>query len=331
MIPLVAPCVTGKDRDGFMDAVLWRDVLDGGASEVRAFEEEFAEYVGCAGAVAVNSGTSALMTVLYAWDEDRIGIPSYTCRAVADAVRVFGWEATLLDNQCDVAQAQFGLSGCLEGHRTVLTHMFGTETVGVPTSVHDITLSLGAVHAPRLAVCSFNRDKMISTGRGGMIVSQDEAFLGRCRELAYYDQPSNGAYTPAFSLGMTGMQAALGRSQLAQLPGFIERRKEIAARYTEAFSQVGIETPNKDVNSVFFRYIIGVDNPAERVRELAARGVEAGRGVNPPLHRLLGLSNDAFPGAEQCFSSLLSVPCHPSLTDANVEFVARQVLETCAP
>jgi perosamine synthetase len=324
MIPLVAPCITEHDRDAFHRGFLF-DLLADGESQLRAFEEEFAEYVGCVGGVAVNSGTNALIVALRAAGITYARIPSFTCRALLDAVFAEGITNALCDNRCDIRGARFGALGDI----TVVSHMFGTrDGTGV---IEDFTLSLGAVQSPMIGVCSFHRDKMISTGRGGMIVAQDESFLARCRELAYYDQPSNGAYKPAFSFGMTAMQAALGRSQLRQLPGFIERRREIAARYTAAFREVGIETPDPDVDSVFFRYIIGVDDPADNVRLLAARGVEAGRGVNPPLHRLLGLPNEQFPGAEECFSKLLSVPCHPSLTDEQVQFVLVQVLEVCAP
>lgn len=328
MIPLVAPHYT--DQDGIRGA--WYD----DESEVRAFEEEFAEYVGCVGGVAVNSGTNALIVALTALETkmgEMVGLPSFCCRAVLDAVVSSTGHSALVDNLCDIPTANFSM-GHADTDVVVVPHMFGTEAwdfVGLDqVAVHDITLSLGAVHAPQIGVCSFHRDKMISTGRGGMIVAQDQGFLDRCRELAYYDQPRNGTYSPAFSFGMTGMQAALGRSQLAQLPAFIERRREIAARYTEVFSQAGLETPDPGVESVFFRYIIGVYfDPADAVRRLADRGVECGRGVNPPLHRLLGLSSADFPGAEECFSTLLSIPVHPGLTDGQVEYVAGQVVEVC--
>jgi dTDP-4-amino-4,6-dideoxygalactose transaminase len=94
---------------------------------------------------------------------------------------------------------------------------------------------------------------------------------------------------------------------------------------------VGIECPNPDVESVFFRYLIGVTDPTDRVATLAERGIEAGRGVNPPLHRLLGLDPADFPGAEECWAKLLSVPVHPGLSDGQVEYITEQVLEVCAP
>lgn len=334
MIQLVAPTYSREELFQFRDD----------ESEVREFEEEFADYVGCKGAVAVNSGTDALIVALRASgasDGWRLSLPSYTCRALLDAAyagseeRLLRDDFDLRDNVCDIANARFG-SSPIPGCVNLVSHMFGTRTEferqvpGEPI-IEDITLSLGAVTGCWIGVCSFNRDKMISTGRGGMIVAQSQSFLDRCRELAYYDTQNGGGYRPAFSFGMTGMQAALGRSQLAQLPWFIERRREIAARYTEVFAAAGIECPDNDVDSVFFRYIIRGDDPPGMVQALAQRDIEAGRGVNPPLHQLLGLPGDRFPGAERCFASLLSVPCHPSLSDADVEFVAEQVVEVCAP
>ncbi len=326
MIPLVAPTYSKTDRARW-GAALEDDWM------VRAFEEEFAAYVGCRGAVAVNSGTNALIISMRALNfPPKIVLPSFSCRALLDAVYGVGQsEPVLVDNECDVGRAQFGMR--LAPNRVaLLPHMFGVENPRYSqNAIQDITLSLGAVHSPEFGVCSFHREKMISTGRGGMIVAQDEAFLERCRDLAYYDQPSNGKYRPAFSFGMTGMQAALGRSQLAQLPSFIERRRHVAAQYTQSFSEAGIECPDPDVDSVFFRYIVGVDDPADKVEKLAERGIEAGRGVNPPLHRLLDLDPAAFPGAEECSSKLLSVPVHPGLTDEQVEYITGQVVEVCAP
>ncbi len=327
MIPLVAPSYSPADK---LLAQWDTDV------QVRKFEEEFAGFVGCRGAVAVNSGTNALLVALEAWgDPFSISMPSYTCRSLLDAAMAMNNEPYLYDNLCDVGRALFcvDLADVDDGEVVVASHMFGTDSqFGFCEGlIEDITLSLGAVQSPHIGVCSFYRDKMISTGRGGMIVSRDTDFLERCRELAYYDQPSNGKYRPAFSFGMTGMQAALGRSQLAQLPSFIERRRHVAAQYTSAFTRAGIECPDLDVDSVFFRYIIGVDDPADKVAKLAGRGIEAGRGVNPPLHRLLDLHPAAFPGAEECWSKLLSVPVHPGLTDEQVGYITKQVLEVCAP
>lgn len=292
---------------------------------VRRFEEAFAERVGCAGAVAVCSGTEALALGLAVAHHDvSVRLPSYSCSAVLNAAELH--ERRLIDGSFDVRTAAM-----TQGHADVIVHMFGTSTKGGPAPLEDWTLSLGGVGAllGKVGVCSTHASKMISTGRGGVVFSNDQPRLDEVRQLAYYDSEPNGRLG-AYSVGMSSMQAALGLSQLAQLDAFIERRREIAAAYSAAFEPAGIECPGPDCGSVFFRYLIGVEDPAAKVAGLAEHGIEAGRGVYPPLHRQLGLPDEQFPGATACVNRLLSVPCHPSLTDAQVEFVAEKVLEVCA-
>lgn len=332
VIPLVAPCITHQDREYVARAAYTTSLLND-ETEVHRYEEAFAEFVGAAGAVAVNSGTNALIAALKAsgvLPHDPVQIPSYTCRALLDAVKAVGARPVLYDNRCDIPAADFNGEPPAGIATTVLSHMFGIAAPRERHMIEDATLSLGAVHAAPVMVCSTSGDKMLTTGRGGIIAAQDGAFLKRCRELAYYDTPRDG-YRPAYSFAMSATQAALGNSQLRQLPGFIERRREIAASYTERFADAGIECPDMDCGSVFFRYIVASADPARAVATLATRGIEAGHGVNPPLHRMLGLDDRRFPGATRCLNSLLSVPCHPSLTDTDVEHIAEQVLEVCAP
>jgi dTDP-4-amino-4,6-dideoxygalactose transaminase len=122
----------------------------------------------------------------------------------------------------------------------------------------------------------------------------------------------------------------LGTSQLAQLDEFILRRVLIAEHYTHTFWDAGIECPDGDPDNAWFRYLIAVDEPGSKVEQLVERGIEAGRGVYPPLHRLAGIKDDRFSGATWCVNHLLSVPVHPSLTDNQVEFIAEQVVQVCA-
>jgi perosamine synthetase len=326
VIPLVSPTITDIDRRHLAA----RAYDDGAYAErtVREFEAAFAARVGCAGAVAVCSGTTAL-ELTFPMTFGRFSVPTYACSAVLNAAstRDTHHDPYLVDGTFDVATATMTQMD----KATLVVHAFGTSTKGQSAPLEDWTLSLGGVGAllGTLGVCSLHRSKMISTGRGGVVFSNDEALLQEVRERAYYDDSPNGRLG-AQSLGMSPMQACLGLSQLRQLDDFIYRRREIAGHYTYAFQPAGIECPDIGTGSVFFRYLIAVDGPAAKVAALAEHGIEAGRGVYPPLHRQLGMSDDQFPGATWCVNHLLSVPCHPSLSDADVAFVASKVVEVCA-
>jgi perosamine synthetase len=321
MIPLVAPTITGHDR-GYIRQRLGNGLLDSEA-EVRRFEEAFAEYVGCAGAVAVCSGTIALELALHVLDISVVGIPTYSCVALRNATRRNA--VTYLDSEFDVQNARMALEPC--SGSLVVTHMFGmitTFTLNLLEHfrlIEDWTLSLGAAPCPvgDIGVCSTHESKMLSTGRGGMVFSNDDVVLEDVRALVN-----------ARSVGMSATQAALGISQLQQLDSFIERRRTLAYFYSDQFAAAGIACPDPECGSVFFRYLIAVDDPADAVACLAEDGIEAGRGVYPPLHRLAGLPDDRFPGATWCVNHLLSVPCHPSITDEQAAYIAEQVIQVCA-
>lgn len=308
MIPLVAPTITRRDREYLASH-------DSGG-EVLRFEEDFASYVSAEGAVAVRSGTDAIRLALDVLGIQSVSIPTYACTALLDATQ--GRARRYVDSAFTVR------TGWLEQEpATVAVAMFGSGMTA-KAAIEDWTLSLGYPHQlPKgaLGVCSTHESKMISTGHGGVVYGNDLETLTAIRRLAF-----------RHGLGTTTSGAALGRSQLRQLPEFISRRRKIAATYSAAFEQAGIECPDPDFGSVFFRYMIRIEgDPADAVAELAARGIEAGRGVYPLLHWAAGADDARFPGACHSVNTLLSVPCHPSLTDKQVRYIAEQVVQVCAP
>lgn len=318
MIPLVAPHITWEDREyvkGRIDEGLLAD-----ESEVRALEEAFAERFGYLRAFAVSSGTAALTVAIASMVEagTDLAIPTYTCEAVLLATRRAGCSPVLVDNYCDIQAADFHMIAPDEP--SVLPFMFGRAPASLPhRAIIDLTLSLGVEHIPtNLAVCSLRGDKMLSAGRGGMILVPAEwalltdALRGRTASYA-----------------MSATQAALAMSQLSRLDEMIARRRELAAYYTDQLRPHGFECPDITDDNVFFRYLIGVLDPARDVMLLAEHGIECGRGVNPPLHQMLGLPPDEFPGAEECFDRLLSIPVHPGVRERRR--VVDAVLATCTP
>jgi dTDP-4-amino-4,6-dideoxygalactose transaminase len=359
VIPLVKAMITDDDRSYIRERVA--DGLLDDETEVGRFEQAFAVRVRAGGAVAVNSGTSALQLALAALEVGHgaeVLMPSYTCVALLDAINECGATAVLVDNEFDVERGRFHVDEA-DLHRKltpraraiVVSHMFGTLAelhrwdVGIPV-IEDVTLSLGAhVHGrpggslSTVSVCSFHHSKMISTGRGGIVAASDDRMLTRLRELADYDRPVpgwrdrplrelRGSFQPAFSFAMSSMQAALGISQLRQLDRFIDRRLALATKYTDHFREAGFvcPDPSTDRTNVFYRYMLDVGGEVpEVVRALRDNEIEVGRGVYPPVHALLGLPDDDFPVTRRCVDRLISVPVHPSVTDEQADYICDQV------
>lgn len=364
MIKLVQPVITETDT-AYLCERMQAGLLDD-EREVERFESEFARRVGTREGLAVNSGTSALHVALHALGVgpgDEVILPSYTCVALLHAVHACGATPVLADNTCDVRHADFHISP--EAIRQRLTsrtkailvsHTFGTLLpvhqidFGVPV-LEDFTLSLGAEVSGRpagslgtIGICSLHHSKMITCGQGGIVVSNDPELMARARRFATYDAPMEawrttapdllrGRYEPAASYRMSALQAALGSSQLRQLNEFLAHRWCLAGKYTAAFEAAGVCCPlvPSDRSNAFFRYMIRLNQPVvpviERLRE---KGIQAGRGVYPPLHALLGLPEEDFPGATECVQSLLSVPVHPAIVEPDADRIISCTLETLA-
>ena len=335
-----------------MTAAIERAAITEGAL-TRTFEAEVAAALEARGAVATSSCTTALVLALRALDVkagDHVLVPSYTCEALLHAVAMTGAETRLADSTFDPVRMDYNLAP--ESARAKLTprtravivpHMFGVAAqideivaLGVPV-IEDVTLSLGAPQVGTrgaVTVSSFHASKMIACGEGGALLTRDAALLARARHLngwedeqaaARVDDAAGGPYELRYNFHMTDVAAALGSSQLRKLPAFIARRRALAKRYHAALSGLaGVTLPAADGGeNLFFRFLVSVRGcrPADVIRAFAAAGIEAGRGVFPPLHRFTGEPDASFPGAMRAVESLVSIPLYPALSDEEVQRV----------
>lgn len=325
---------------------------------VAEFEEAVAEMVSAAGGVATNSGTSALILALRALGVspgDEIITPTYTCVAILDSIVRLQAVPVLVDCTCDAFRMDYNISptdaAAAVSARTaaiILPHMFGgaadveeIRSLGVPV-IEDITLSVGGRDPSGqgvgsvgdIAVCSFHASKMIVCGEGGMMLARDEALVTEARRSVSWEvdqvrQRMEGMtreYEPRYSVRMTDIQAACGMSQLARLGEDNLRRRALATRYEEALGDLDgliAPSPEADPGHVYNRYIVSLreHDVVDCIREFAKEGIEAGRGVYPPLHDMLGWNEDAFPGAVRAVRSNLSIPMYPGLTESEVDRV----------
>lgn len=201
------------------------------------------------------------------------------------------------------------------------------------------------------SVFSFHPVKIVTTGEGGMVTTQDAALARRLqllrshgitRETSEMQHPDTGAWhyeqhSLGFNYRMTDIQAALGRSQLQRIDGFHAARERLAERYDQLLAGLPLQRPARvpgpgsTARSSWHLYVVEVV-PGPGVADRAtvfARLREAGIGVNvhyepiplQPYYRGLGFRPGQFPAAEAFASQALSIPLYPSLTEAQQDCV----------
>lgn len=301
--------------------------------ETEAFENEFARWLAVSGAVAVSSGTAALHLTLRAMaigPGDEVIIPSYVCTALLNAVHYVGADPVIADvlaetGNIDPDDVKNRLTP--RTRAVIVPHLFGLPAdmdallaLGPPI-IEDCAQAVGARYGGRLvgtmghaAIFSFYATKVMTTGEGGMVVSNDRRLLLEAADLTDYDNRRD--YAVRYNYKITDIQAAMGRVQLARLSEMNRRRAEIAECYDAGISKLPVQAPSRAPGRIYYRYVAGVrDGLNDWIDGLAARGVGAARPVFKPLHGYLGRSG--CPGADAAWRRFLSLPIYPALSDAD--------------
>jgi dTDP-4-amino-4,6-dideoxygalactose transaminase len=341
-IPHSRPMVGAEEARAAAEVVASGNLAEGEVTA--AFEGALAGYLGLPHAVALGSGTAALCLTLAALGigpGDEVIIPSFVCAALLNAVEHTGAAAVPADIDprtlnIDPADVRRRLTARTKA--VVVPHMFGLAAdmdallgLGVPI-VEDCAQAVGGSRGGRplgalgaAAVFSFYATKVMTTGEGGMIATRSGKLAQRVRDLKGTDGRPD--HRQRYNFKLTEMQAAIGLVQLSRLPGFIDRRREIARRYAQALRHLPVDLPPEDPDHIFFRFVIRLGRGAgEFLRRARARGIACERPVFRPLHRLLGL--DGYPATEQAFRRCVSIPIYPALSDRQVERIAAAVAES---
>ncbi|MFM1990489.1 MAG: hypothetical protein RJA99_3446 [Pseudomonadota bacterium] len=377
MIPYGRQSIDDADIDAVV-AVLRSDFLTQGPV-VPAFEQAVSERVGAAHAVACSNATAALHLACAALDlgpGDLLWTSPITFVASANCGRYCGADVDFVDidpqtwtmcpraleRKLDEAAARGRLPKVI-----VPVHLCGqpadmaaiaalARRHGVRV-IEDASHAIGASHRglpvgacthADVVVFSFHPVKIITTGEGGMALTDDAALARRMamlrshgivRDPAEMIDPPEGPWVYeqqalGWNYRMTDLQAALGTSQLHRLDGFIARRRALAARYDERLADLPIQRPRVrpgDASS-WHLYVVGIDPARCGTDRRAAYDAmrAAGFGVQvhyAPVHlhaywRALGFAPGDFPQAERYAAGALTMPLHPSLTDAQVDAAA---------
>lgn len=358
MIPFIKPILGEQEVDAVARVIRSGIIAQG--PEVAAFEKEFAELCGVRHAVAVNSGTAALHALMSACGigpGDEVITTPFTFIATASAIRMCGATPVFADidgtsYNLDAASVRAAIT---PRTRAILAvHLYGLpcdmDSLAAVAKENDLVLledacqAVGASWRGRRAgglglgaAFSTYATKNLSTGEGGLVTTDDDQVADFVRRFRHHGQPPGGRYVYShlgYNYRMTDIAAAIGRCQLTQIEAWNARRRDIAKRYNDALDRLpGVTVPASppDAEHVFHLYTLRVSGDRQRFSEaLAAGGVSSGVYYPIPLYRT-GIFGDAwraedFPRCEAAAAQVLSIPCHPALSDHDVDQVIAVVL-----
>jgi perosamine synthetase len=290
-------------------------------------------------AVAVSSGTAALHLAVLALGldpGDEILVPAYTFPATANVVALAGLHPVLVDvdpttMNIDTAQLEVG-----PRTRAILAvHLFGRparieELPDLPL-IEDAAGALGARRAGRtcgslgLAAClSFHPRKIVTTGEGGAVTTDDERIADAVRRLRNHGWRDGEMPAPGLNYRLSDLLCAIGTTQLARLDHLLAERTRIAGAYAERLGHLPVVLPEADDGDVhgWQAYVIQVDRRDEVLAALRADGIEAQIGTY--ALPLLGAYRDQgfYPGATHAYEHALALPFHTRLTESELDRVA---------
>ncbi len=351
MIPIARPQMGEEEKE-----LVWSALSSGALAQgarVAELEERFAAFIGVPHAVATSSGTTALHLALLGYGigagDEVITVP-FTFIASANSILFTGARPIFVD----VEEASFNVGPSLvEAAITPRTRaIMPVSLYGQPADMpavaeiaerHGLALIEDAAQAHGAAIgdrrsgtwgagCfSFYPTKNMTTGEGGMITTADGELAERVRLLREHGMKVRYHHdTLGYNFRMTDIHASIGLAQLSKLAANNERRRAIAARYDAELRGVITPAVRPGVTHVYHQYTIRVarrDEFAERLRDL---GVGTGIYYPIPVHRqkpfeALGYGDLRFPVTELLTEQVLSIPVHPSLSDAEVATVIEAV------
>ncbi len=340
MIPHSRPTLDQDDYKGILEVLKSGFIAQG--ERVKRFEKDLSSLIGMRHGVAVSSGTAALhlsLISLGVGKGDEIIVPSFVCTALLNAIHYVGAAPVI----ADIERFTFNIDiNDLKNRITkrtkaiILPHMFGLPasvddilTSGIPV-IEDCAHSIGSTYKNTytgslgaVSIFSFFATKMIATGEGGMILSNDGQLIETIKDSRDYDEKE--IYAVRYNYKMTDMQASLGISQLEKLSSFVKKRKNIAKIYNREFQDAGIVIPSvpADRDHIYYRYVVLVENAREFIDRMGRRGISCRRPVFKPLHRYMGLSG--YEATEWVWERAVSIPLYPSLSNKEIDEIIESV------
>jgi perosamine synthetase len=358
-IPLYQPSLTGNEKKYVSDCLdsTW---ISSKGKYIAIFENKFAEYLGVKYATTVSNGTVALHLALLALGirrGDEIIVPTLTYVASVNAIAYTGAKPVFVDSlpdtwQMDPHDVKKKISKNTKA--IMVVHIYGhpcemDELVRIGKEnklflVEDCAEAIGSKYEERqvgtfgdIATFSFFGNKTITTGEGGMVVTNNKRIFRKAAHFKGQGLVEGREYwhdVVGYNYRMTNICAAIGLAQLEQVETFLERKRQIANWYVEGLEGVPSITFHQEIGNICHSYwmcSILVDDPLKRdpLRQYLAKvGIETRPFFHPvhtmPMYRK---KNAKYSVAESLASRGINLPSYASLKKEQINFICRKIKE----
>lgn len=368
-IPLSIPFLNGNEWE-YIKECLDTNWVSSVGKYVEKFEDDMANYIGSDYAVATVNGTAALhmaLKVLGVETGDKVLVPTLTFIASVNPIRYCNADPVFVDSEketynMDPEKLEEKIETLItEGNKpkaAIVVHLYGhpakmDQIIDICKKydvkvIEDATESLGSEYKDKktgsigdIGCFSFNGNKLITTGGGGMLVTDNQKWAEKVKYLTTQakDDPEQFIHHEVgYNYRLTNIQAAMGVAQLEQIDSFINNKRKIANKYNESLSNVdGVTvTPDKDwAFNNFWLYSILIDenkfgmNSKELYKKLNNEGIMSRPFFKPihtmPMYEKYNSTNtDA---ADELWWKGINLPCSVNLDLDKVEYISNKIIE----
>jgi perosamine synthetase len=356
MIPISKPTLYHEDKSLAIDAINNGDIAHG--KYIEEFETKFSSYCNRKFGVSCSNGTTALYIAIRALNlpkKTEVILPSMTIMSCLNAVT----ENDLVPVFCDIDETTLNvdfnsirskITNNTSAIIVVNTYGLVVDTIEIEKLktdypnikiIEDASESHGGSHNQKIAgsigdisTFSFYANKIITTGEGGMVLTDDEEVYRKLislRNLNFIDRKKYIHSDVGFNFRMTNIQSAIGIGQLINIDKTIQRRREIANQYNDYFKNNSyIVIPHEDDLSfnVYWYYTIRINKNYNQVLKKLEQNEIDYRHFFYPLHKqdFIG-SNEKLPVSEKSFDTGLILPTFGELTIEQISFISETVLD----